>query len=408
MDMNNYCNSYFKINMDEVAENYERVLAYINRGRAAEDSEIQNGVNGPCSRDNTGAKAPVGIIPVVKGNCYGYGLVPMAKLYEERCGAKLIAVSALWEGVELRNAGVGCDILITGGIPRHHLKAVAEYDLVPTLFDTGSAELLNGFAAENRRKMKVHLKIETGMNRLGVKPGKDLGELLDSLENMKYLSVDGVFTHFATATMDYDEPFCLRQFGLFKEALAQLEERGIRPEYIHCANSAATAWFRDAYMTHVRVCSSLLGHEAMEDGREPVGVVEPIEIGTYITNVHDLAPGESVGYDRAYITDKPIRVATASIGFADGFFPKWMRGQGPVLVNGRRARFLGCCMDQSFIDVTGIDCGIGDRVVLIGRSGSERITTREMEVFCDNTFEYLYGTIGPRVERIYEYNKKEE
>ena len=96
-----------------------------------------------------------------------------------------------------------------------------------------------------------------------------------------------------------------------------------------------------------------------------------------------------------------MTVATISAGFADGFYPGWMRGQGPVLIGGRRTRFLGCCMDQSFADVTGIPCSLGDKAILVGRDGDEQITTWEMEQFCGNTFEFLYGTLGNRVERIY-------
>lgn len=166
--------------------------------------------------------------------------------------------------------------------------------------------------------------------------------------------------------------------------------------------SAAIAWFKEAYGTHVRSCSSVLGHMAMEDGREPIGLCEPVEIRAFITNIHDAGPGESVGYSRYFKVEKPMKVATISLGFADGFYPMWMRGQAPVLVSGKRTRFLGCCMDQSFIDVTGIPCEIGQSVTLIGRDGEEQITTWEIEQFTGKTFEYLFGTIGPRVARIYE------
>ena len=157
--------------------------------------------------------------------------------------------------------------------------------------------------------------------------------------------------------------------------MAQIEDVGITLTYKHCCNSAAIAWFREAYGTHVRSCSSILGHMAMEDGREPIGLEEPLEIGAYITNIHSVSPGETIGYSRFFKVEKPMKVATLSIGFADGFYPKWMRGGGPVLISGVKTRFLGCCMDQSFADVTGIPCSLGQKAILIGRDGDQRITT---------------------------------
>lgn len=373
--MNQYFNSYMKIDTDTVVTNFQKVQEYIGKD--------------------------VGIIPVVKGNCYGYGLVPMAKLFEERCGARLIATAAVCEAVELRRAGVKCEILVIGGIPLHLLEAVVKYDLQIPIFDKRTAQVIHRLSSEAGKKVKVHIKIETGMNRLGVRGGQNLDELLDFIEKLETIEIVGVYTHFATSTEGYYEPFAIQQFEEFKRAVEQIRRRGIQLSYIHCCNSAATAWFKEAYGTHIRSCSSILGHKAMEDGREPIGLVEPIEIGAYITNIHEVYPGESIGYNRSFRVTEPMKIATLSIGFADGFYPKWMRDQGPVLISGVKTRFLGCCMDQSFADVTGIPCRLGQKAILIGKDGNERITTWEMEQFCGNTFEYLFGTIGTRMERIY-------
>ncbi|MCI9475064.1 MAG: alanine racemase [Emergencia sp.] len=374
---NNYYNSYFKVDMDTVVNNYKIVKKHI----------------GP----------DTDIIPVVKGNCYGFGLVPMAKLFVERCGAKLIANSAMHESVELRHAGLSCEILIVGGIPQHLLHGAVEYDLQIPLFEEVTARRLNALSGEARKKTKVHIKINTGMNRLGVKPGQNLENLLNLVKSFDNIEVVGAYTHFVSSTADYYDPFTLEQFARFQEGVSQIKAADFSLQYVHCCNSAATSWYREAidYSTHVRSCTSILGHMAMEDGREPLGLTEPVEIGTYITNVHQIDTGDSVGYSRAFIASEPMKIATLSVGFADGFYPAWMRKQGPVLVNGRRTRFLGCCMDQAFIDVTGIPCEIGDKVIMVGRDGDEQITTWEMEQFCENTFEFLYGTLGHRVARIY-------
>lgn len=377
--MNNYCNAYFKVDMNEVVRNFRRVQAHIGP-----DTEI---------------------LPVLKGNCYGYGLAPMAKLYTERCGARILANATVCEAVQLRRAGIRCEIVVIGGIPQHLLPAVVEFDLQCPLFEEVTARRLNDLAVSAGRKVKVHIKVETGMNRLGVRPGKPLDELLRLVKSLDNLEVAGVYTHFASSTADYYDPFTVEQFRLFQSAAAQLRAAGFDPQYIHCCNSAALTWFQEArdFSTHVRSCTSILGHESMEDGREPIGLVEPCEIGAYITNIHDVRPGESVGYSQAFTAEQPMTVATLSFGFADGFYPGWMRKQGPVLVSGVKTRLLGCCMDQSFADVTGIPCKLGQKVLLVGRDGDEQITTWEVEQFCENTFEYLYGTIGIRVERIYDW-----
>lgn len=377
--MNTYYNSYFRVDMKEVERNFHKVKKHIGPETA--------------------------IIPVIKGNCYGYGLVSMAKLFEEHCHVKLLANAAMYEAVELRQSGIKCDILVMGGIPQHLLKGAIEYDLQIPLFDEKTAIQINNLAKNVEKIVRVHLKIETGMNRLGISAGDNLGKFLDFTRNLVNIQIVGAYTHFSTSTADYYDAFAVEQFEKFKNAVAQIKENKINLQYIHCCNSAASTWYKEAidFSTHVRSCSSILGHMAMEDGREPLGLIEPVEIGAYVTNVHHIEAGESVGYSRSFMAEAPMTVATLSIGFADGFFPKWMRGQGPVLISGHKTRFLGCCMDQSFVDVTNIPCEIGQKAILIGKDGDEQITTWEMEQFTENTFEYLYGTIGPRVERIYQY-----
>lgn len=375
-----YCNSYFKVDVNKIIDNFFKVKNYIGGN--------------------------VGIIPVIKGNCYGYGLVPMAKIFEEKCGVKLLANSAILEGVMLRDSGVKCDILIIGGIPQHLLPAAIKYDFQIPLFEKNTAKKINKLAFQAGKDINVHIKIETGMNRLGVKPGEELEALLDLVESLNNIKIVGAYTHFATSTADYYDNFAVEQFRLFQNAISQIENRGIQLNYKHCCNSAAIAWFKEAYFSHVRSCSSILGHMAMEDGREPIGLTEPLEIRSFITNIHNVEKGDTIGYSRAYQALKPMKVATISIGFADGFDIAWFKGNGPVIVGGVKTEFLGCCMDQAFIDVTGIPCEIGQSVTLIGKDGGEIITTWDIEQFTGHTFEYLFSTIGPRVARIYEYIDK--
>jgi len=368
-------NSAFLVDVDTLKENYKKVQRYIGGN--------------------------VNIIPVLKGNCYGYGLVEMAKIFTRMCGAKIVANAAVYEAVQLRNAGIDSEILIIGGVPLHLLPYVVDNNLQINVFNRETAGRLNDLAAEKGRTMKVHIKIETGMNRLGVKPGEPLQQLLDYLKTLENVRIVGAYTHFATSTAEYYDAFALEQFDKFKDALKQFKDNGIGLTYVHCCNSSATTWFKEAYCSHIRSSSSILGHDAMEDGREPIGLIEPVAIKAFITNIHRVYPGESVGYSRYFKPEKQMDIATISIGFADGIYPPYARLGGPVIVSGVRTKFVGICMDQAFVDVTGIDCKIGQAVTLIGREGSERITTRDVEVFTGQTFEYLFCSLGDRVARIY-------
>jgi alanine racemase len=374
---NAYCNSVFEVDTNIVVQNYEKVQNYIG--------------------------ADVGIIPVVKGNCYGYGLLPMADIYTRRCGAKIIANAAVFEAVQLRKGGIDSKIVIIGGVPRHLIPAAVEFDFAIPLFETETADILEEVACHKGCTAAVHIKIETGMNRLGVRPGAELAKLIDYLSKKKHIRVEGLYTHFATSTADYNDSFALEQNERFKQAVAQVNEVGLCPKYIHACNSAAIAWFKDAYYTSVRSSSSVLGHAAMEDGREPIGLTEPCSLRAYVTNVHEVPAGETVGYSRAWTAPDTgaSKIATLSIGFADGIYPPWARTGGPVLIGGKRAKLIGLCMDQTFADVTGIPCKIGDVATLIGKDGDERITTRDIEVHTGQTFEYLLGTLGSRVARVY-------
>ena len=238
------------------------------------------------------------------------------------------------------------------------------------------------------------------MNRLGVRPGEDLAVLLTTLAACPHLSVCGVYSHFATATNCVNDAFTIEQHDRFMRGLRQIEAAGIRAQYVHCCNSAAVTWFEEAFHNSVRVGGILYGHLVMEDGVEPVDIQEIVTLRAYITNLHTMPAGESIGYPQKFRSGTDLQLATLSVGFADGIPVDYARGQGPILVHGRRTRFLELCMDQSIIDVTGIPCKVGDEVTLIGQDGDERISIYSIEKRTGRTFDALLTFISDRIARI--------
>ena len=238
------------------------------------------------------------------------------------------------------------------------------------------------------------------MNRLGVRPGEDLAVLLTTLAACPHLSVCGVYSHFATATNCVNDAFTIAQHDRFMRGLRQIEAAGIRAQYVNCCNSAAVTWFKEAFLNSVRVGGILYGHLVMEDGVEPVDIQEIITLRAYITNLHTMPADESIGYPQKFRSDTDLQLATLSVGFADGIPVDYARGQGPILVHGRRTRFLELCMDQSIIDVTGIPCKVGDEVTLIGQDGDERISVYSIEKRTGRTFDALLTFISDRIARI--------
>lgn len=342
----------------------------------------------------------VGIIPVLKANAYGMGLVPMGRFMEDQ-GFDLVAVAHLQEAYALRRAGVKTGILLLSPLPEGAEEAVLELDAQPALFRPETARALSAAAKKAGRPARVQLKIETGMNRIGVEPGAPLAALLDTVAACGNIEITGVFTHFATAS-DAGDPHTLAQFDRFKTALGQLEARGIRPRYIHCCNSASTLWFREAHCTHVRPGSMLLGFPDMNGWENVIDIPEPGTWRATVTNIRTLQPGEAAGYDRAFAPESPSRVAIIGVGYHDGICRQLALDGGPVLLNGVRTRFVGICLDQALIDATGIECAVGDEVVLFGTArNGEVLSPRSLRPWTRGSAIYQMQLLSDRVKRVY-------
>ena len=343
---------------------------------------------------------PPGVIAVVKANAYGHG-APRAALALQAAGAKMLACADIEEGIVLRSAGVTEEILIFGALGVSDLAGVFEYNLTPTISTPSAGRALNAAAQLRNTRLRYHLKIDTGMNRLGLRYdnlARTLPELLDS----PYLEVAGVYTHFATANDPEDQLFA-EQRERFEYVLNTLLPSGfnLRPKLRHAANSAAM--LRDARVWFDLVRPGLLLYGVVPPPlHTPLPLKPVMSLTSRLVSVKGVRPGEVVGYGALWTATRPSRIATVPAGYADGLDMR-LAGRGHVLVRGRRAPIVGSVsMDMITVDITGLQADTGDEVVIIGEQEGERIGVREMAAAIGTSPYEILCRIGTRIERIYD------
>jgi alanine racemase len=342
-------------------------------------------------------RAP-GIIAVVKANAYGHGAGEVARALEE-AGADLLACADIEEGAALRAAGVEADILVFGALSVSDLDGLFDCRLTPTISTPGAARAVQAAAAKYRQRLRYHLKIDTGMNRLGFR-FDNLNRSLPALLGGQNLELDAVYTHFATADDPTSDLF-ERQRGRFESALADIEALGAKPRYRHGANSAAL--LRDARVWYDRVRPGLLLYGIVPPPLASAIELTPVmSLDSRVVAVKGLRPGEASGYGARFVADRPTSVAIVPAGYADGLDLR-LGGRGAVLIRGRRAPIIGSvCMDMLTVDVTGMDVSPGDEVVIVGSQGDERIDVREMAATIGSIPWEILCRVGSRIERLYE------
>ena len=339
------------------------------------------------------AKLPEGtaMIAVVKADAYGHGVLPIAARLR-REGVGTLAVAGVREVETLRRGGDTGEILVLGAPPRGEELREA-LSLTPTLA-VFTAEQVEEIAAAGGGC--VHIKAETGMHRIGARPGHEMAKLLDALRAHPAVRVTGLFSHLAVADEDRAGTTAA-QVARFREAAAQVRAAGFTPR-LHLANTAAAMNGIAPAFDAVRLGIGLYGLSPLEgeEGLEPAA-----RWATRVTYVKTLQPGDSVGYGAAYTAREPRRVATLAVGYADGYRRSF--APGDVLIRGRRAPLLGrVCMDQCMADVTDIpETAVGDEAVLLGRQGEETIPAAELARRAGTIHYEIMTGIGPRVERLY-------
>jgi len=341
--------------------------------------------------------SPPGVISVVKANAYGHGAAQVGRALED-AGADLLACADIEEGATLRAAGVRADILIFGALSVRDLDGLFDCRLTPTISSPGAARAVQAAAARYKQRVRYHLKIDTGMNRLGFR-FDNLRRTLPDLLRSENLDLDAVFTHFATA----DDPASTlfdEQRQRFDRVLADLEALGARPRFRHAANSAAVV--RDPRVWFDRVRPGLLLYGIVPPPLTSTIPLAPVmTLASRITAVKGMRAGEVTGYGARFTAKKPTTIAIVPAGYADGLDLR-LAGRGSVLIRGRRAPIIGSvCMDMIMIDVTGLDASPGDEVVFIGSQDGDTIDAREMANTIGSIPWEIVCRVGSRIERVY-------
>jgi alanine racemase len=345
-----------------------------------------------------GVLTPPGVIAVVKANAYGHGAARVGAALEH-AGASMLACADIEEGVMLREAGVTIPILVFGALSVSDLAGVFDHHLTPTVSTPGAARALEEAAAQRGVELRCHLKIDTGMNRLGFR-SDNLARTMPAVLGSRHLTFEAVYTHFATADVP-ESPFLEEQRTRFDRAVAGLAAMGLRGVKTHAANSAAL--LRDARTWHHWVRPGLLLYGIVPPplAADDVELRPALSLVSRIVAVKGVRHGEGTGYGLRWTADGARTIAIVPAGYADGLDTR-LANRAWALAGGRRVPIVGSvCMDMIMIDVTGLDVGPGDEVVLIGRQGDEEITAREMAATIGAIPWEVVCRLGSRIERRY-------
>ena len=339
-------------------------------------------------------------LAVIKANAYGHGIVPVGRYLEQSGIVDMLAVAIPEEGLLLRTHGITLPILILGVTDPEHIPAVVANDLCPAVFTPDQIFALERCAKAAGKDAHVHLKLDTGMRRIGVLNDEALDAVLDAFDACPHVKMDGVFTHFAKS--ESDPQFTMLQADRFNAFVARIHERGYRPT-VHAANSGATLDFPQLQYDMVRFGISLYGYHPDAKRTEQTGLTPVMSLVTHICNLKTLPAGEGVSYGLRYTTTHTTRIATLPIGYGDGY-KRCLTGKADVLIGGMRCPQVGTiCMDQMMVDVTEVPgVAVGDEAVLIGRQGNEKITADELAEKADTISYEILLSISERVPRIYE------
>jgi alanine racemase len=341
----------------------------------------------------------VEIIAVVKANAYGHGAVPVARVALE-AGATCLAVHRATEGVELRLAGIQAPILIMGYTPPDGARLAVDYDLIPSLITIEFAQALSAQASAAGVTRAVHVKVDSGMGRYGLMPGEVI-EFFTELERLPGISVQGLFTHFATADWA-DQTHVRQQLKLFKQVVQDVRQAGFEVPLVHAANSAATMNLPEAHFNAVRPGIALYGLRPSDEWPPVFDLKPALTLKSTVSRLRELPAGTGVSYGRTYVTQKPTLAALVPVGYGDGYH-RQLSNRGAVLIRGQPAPIIGrICMDQFVVDVSAIP-GVqqDDEVVIVGKQGQAAIPAEQVAAWAGTINYEVTTSLLSRVVRVY-------
>jgi alanine racemase len=337
---------------------------------------------------------PAGVLPVVKSDAYGHGLTLVGR-YLRDAGAERFAVATAAEGRDLRASGVQGTIVVLGGVYRADYTTVVESRLAPVVWEVETARGVAAVARAAGRVVSLHVKVDTGMSRLGVAPA-DAAALLRTLGDIDGVTVEGLLTHFCNAE-SVEGAETSRQLTRFDALVRELGAARLRPKFVHAANSAATLVAPAAHFDLVRPGLALYGIHPSPALRDRARLRPVMRFVTRIIALRQIAVGETVGYGATFVATRPSVIATLPVGYADGY-PRALSNRAQVSLRGGRVPIAGrVCMDQIMIDVTDVPgVAIGDEVELWGRD----LPVEEVAALADTIPYELLTRVGARVPRV--------
>ncbi len=316
------------------------------------------------------------IMGIVKGNAYGHDAIEISNIILEN-GATQLAVARIEEAIILRNNRIKAPILVLSISPAEQMHLYLDYHIMPTICDLHGAVYLNELAKKNKQRVKIHLKIETGMGRLGL-DAEEVIPIINKLNELKNLEIQGIYTHFSTAD-EADKEYTYRQFAIFKKIMNHIQNNQIDIPFFHVANSGTILDLSDMQLDMVRPGCLIYGLYPSADVKKSIHLFPALSFKTCISFIKKVQPDHYIGYGRSFKTEKETIVATLPVGYADGY-SRNLSNLGEVLVRGKKAPVIGrICMDQMMIDISDIpDISLGDEVVLWGRQMEYSITVEEI------------------------------
>ena len=344
---------------------------------------------------------------VIKADGYGHGAVELAAVYE-KLGADFFAVSNIDEGIEIRNAGFNLPMVILGYTPVTQAENLAEYNIAQAVYSLDYAKALSEECVNKNVVCKIHVKIDTGMSRIGYMcqsfPRDDysIEEIKQTCE-LSNLELEGMFTHFCVSDeAEQGAEFTAKQFENYNYVKTRLEESGIDIKICHCSNSGAIEDYENTYCDMVRAGIILYGLAPSQKLADRLDLIPAMTLKTTVAYVKGLKAGSDISYGRTFTAEKEMKIATVPIGYADGYIRKNAEN-GYMLVNGKRAKIVGrICMDQTMLDVTDIDdVKTGDEVIVFGSGSMGEPTVDEIAKNTDTINYETVCIVGKRVPRIY-------
>ena len=377
MDMEQYARGYALVDLDVIKTNIKNMAAYVKPGTK--------------------------FLAVIKTDAYGHGCIPIAKALETLDFMFGFAVATAEEAFELRENGIRLPILILGYTFPYSFKDLILQDIRPAVFTLDAAKQMSKEAVALGKKMKVHIKVDTGMSRIGIFPDEDGFTFVKELMKLEGIEIEGIFTHFARAD-EKDKSAAKVQLKKFKDFTDRIEkELGLKGLIKDCSNSAGILELPEANMDVVRAGIILYGLAPSDEvDMNRISLRPALSLMSTIVYTKWLKAGTPISYGGTFVTDRPTRVATIPLGYGDGY-PRSLSNKGYVLIHGKKAPILGrVCMDQFMVDITEIpEAAEGDKVTLIGKDGREEISA-DMLGDISGRFNYeLMCDLGKRIPRVY-------